>query len=142
MGSIDIVPSAELSHHHNVDEGKGDPLAYPYHDKLFAAWVERWDRLTPEEILCWYHDDTLAAQLGYDGDLAALFPDAASFIADLERWWSLYQGMALAKRIQAPPILAVKRRAFGFDHREAQMGVRYTQPYLDLKSALLGASAS
>jgi len=138
VGSIDIVPSAELSHDHNVDEGKGDPLVYPYHDKLFAAWVERWDRLTPEEILTWYHDGTLADQLGYDGQISSIFPDAASFIADLERWWQLYQGMALAKRIQAPPILAVKRRAFGFDHREAQMGARYTQCYTDLKAALLG----
>jgi NAD+ synthase (glutamine-hydrolysing) len=138
VGSIDIVPSAELSHNHNVDEGKGDPLVYPYHDRLFASWVERWDRLTPEEILTWYQDGTLADQIGYAGDLNAIFKDAPAFIADLERWWGLYQGMALAKRIQAPPILAVKRRAFGFDHRESQLGARYTQGYPALNAALLG----
>jgi NAD+ synthase (glutamine-hydrolysing) len=69
--------------------------------------------------------------------VAALFPKPAAFVADLERWWNLYQGMAIAKRIQAPPILAIKRRAFGFDHREAQVGPRYTRRYEDLKARLL-----
>jgi NAD+ synthase (glutamine-hydrolysing) len=48
--------------------------------------------------------------------------------------------MGLAKRIQAPPVLAVKRRAFGFDHRESQMGVRYTRKYQELKKKLLSGS--
>jgi NAD+ synthase (glutamine-hydrolysing) len=136
-GSIDIVPSAELSDAQNVDEGKGDPLVYAYHDRLFKSWVEWWDRVTPEEILDWYADGVLEAKLGYDGDIADTFPDAPAFVADLERWWNLYQGMGLAKRIQAPPILAVKRRAFGFDHREAQMGPLYTATYQKLKHSLL-----
>jgi NAD+ synthase (glutamine-hydrolysing) len=136
-GTLEIVPSAELSADQAVEAGRGDPLVYPYHDRLFQSWVEWWNRTTPEDILTWYADGTLAAKLKYDGDIGALFPSAAAFIADLERWWSHYQGMGLAKRIQAPPVLAVKRRAFGFDHREAQMGVRYTRAYTDLKRALL-----
>ena len=51
QGSIDVTPSAELSPDQNVDEKKGDPLVYPYHDVLFKSWVESWDRTTPEEIL-------------------------------------------------------------------------------------------
>ncbi|MBT3194838.1 MAG: NAD(+) synthase [Verrucomicrobia bacterium] len=136
-GSIDIVPSAELSHDHNVDEGKGDPLDYPYHDVLFKSWVEWWDRATPEDILGWYADGVLESKLGYNGCIANAFPNPQAFIADLERWWNLYQGMGLAKRIQAPPILALKRRAFGFDHRESQMGPLYTDAYEAMKNALL-----
>ncbi len=141
QGTIDLTPSAELSAAQNVDEGKGDPIVYPYHDRLFASWVEWWNRTTAEEILQWYIDGTLEEKLGYEGSVRTLFESDAAFIADLERWWALYQGMGLAKRIQAPPVLAVKRRAFGFDHRESQMGVRYTRRYADLKRQLAPAGA-
>ena len=47
-------------------------------------------------------------------------------------------GMAVAKRIQAPPILAISRRAYGFDHRESQNGPYYTRTYKELKKQLLG----
>lgn len=141
-GSIDIVPSAELSPSHNVDERKGDPLVYPYHDCLFRTWVEWWNRVTPEEILDWYAHGVLEEKMGYTGSVADIFSSAAEFVADLERWWDLYQGMAVAKRIQSPPILAVKRRAFGFDHRESQMGARYTQRYKEIKERLIGSPNS
>lgn len=136
---LEIPPSAELSGAQNIDEGLGDPLVYAYHDCLFASWVERWERTTPEDILAWYAAGDLESAIGYDGKIADLLPTAPEFVKDLERWWSLYQGMALAKRIQAPPVLAVKRRAFGFDHRESQMGTRYTRRYLELKEQLLSA---
>lgn len=136
-GTIKIKPSAELSAQQNVDKDQGDPLFYPYHDALFRSWVERWQRATPEDNLRWYINGELAQQLDYSGDIEMLFPDAASFIADLERWWKLYQGMAIAKRIQAPPVLAIKRRAFGFDHREAQLGARFTSGYEQLKQKIL-----
>ncbi len=139
QGSIDVTPSAELSPDQAVDEQKGDPLIYPYHDRLFASWVEWWNRATPEENLRWYADGVLEEKIGYEGKVADLFQDAAAFIADLERWWDLYQGMGIAKRIQAPPILGVKRRVFGFDHRESQIGPRYTRAYEELKVELLGA---
>jgi NAD+ synthase (glutamine-hydrolysing) len=87
--------------------------------------------------LRWYLNGELERELGYSGDIKMLFPHAEAFVTDLERWWNLYQGMAIAKRIQAPPVVAVKRRAFGFDHREAQMGARYTQAYILLKKQAL-----
>jgi len=43
----------------------------------------------------------------------------------------------VAKRIQAPPVLVVSRRAFGFDHREAQLGPRYTPRYVELRKRCL-----
>ena len=136
-GCFDLAPSAELSPAQAVDEGLGDPLIYPYHDRLFASWVETWQRTTPEEILEWYLAGTLERQLGYAGKIADLFPSAREFIADLERWWRQYNGMGVAKRIQAPPVLAMKRRAFGFDHREAQLGVWFSARYLELKKQAL-----
>jgi NAD+ synthase (glutamine-hydrolysing) len=138
-GIFTVVPSAELSEHQDVDQGKGDPLVYPYHDRLFFSWVQRWNRATPEEVLEWYAEGRLEAELGLkDVDLKALFPDAASFIRDLERWWNLYNGIAVAKRVQAPPVLAVSSRAFGFDHREALGKPFYSSRYLKLRERLLG----
>ena len=140
QGIIDIVPSAELSSAQNVDEGKGDPLKYPYHDYLFRAFIERWQKAAPEDILEWYAAGTLEENIGCEAGLVEkYFPTAQEFIADLERWWNLFTGMAVAKRIQAPPILAVSRRAYGFDHREAQNGPYYTLKYQQLKEQLLQA---
>lgn len=139
QATIDIVPSAELSFDQAVDEGKGDPLHYPYHDYLFRAFVEYWRKATPEDILIWYKQDVLEQKLGCrPGIVRQLFTTPAEFIADLEKWWKLYTGMAVAKRIQAPPVLAVSRRAYGFDHRESQNSVYFTANYLKLKDELLG----
>ncbi|MDY4475575.1 NAD(+) synthase [Mitsuokella sp.] len=138
QGIIDIVPSAELSSAQNVDEGKGDPIKYPYHDYLFRSFIERWQKATPEDLLTWYEEGTVEKNLGCEeGLVAKYFPTAADFIKDLERWWNLFCGMAVAKRIQAPPVLAVSRRAYGFDHREAQNGAYYTRRYRELKAKLL-----
>ena len=139
QATIDIVPSAELSANQCVDEGKGDPIRYPYHDYLFRSFVERWDKATPEDILLWYKDGCLEEKIGCTKGLVSMyFSTPQEFIEDLERWWNLFSGMAVAKRIQAPPILAVSRRAYGFDHREAQNGPYYTSGYKKLKNLLLG----
>ncbi|MBP2660829.1 MAG: synthetase [Firmicutes bacterium] len=71
------------------------------------------------------------------GLVTTLFPTPQEFINDLEKWWKLYTGMAVAKRIQAPPVLAVSRRAYGFDHREAQNGFYFTMNYQQIKERLL-----
>jgi NAD+ synthase (glutamine-hydrolysing) len=142
QGIIDIVPSAELSAEQDVDAGKGDPIKYPYHDYLFRSFVESWQKVTPEDILTWYSENTLEEQIGCEkGLVAKYFSTAKEFIADLERWWNLFTGMAIAKRIQAPPILAISRRAYGFDHRESQNGAYYTRAYKQLKAKLLGETA-
>jgi len=135
---IELVPSAELSFEQDVEQGKGDPIMYPYHDYLFRAFVEHWNRATPEDILNWYQEGLLEEKIGCrPGLVNNLFPNPREFINDLERWWKLYTGIAIAKRIQAPPILAVSRRAYGFDHREAQINTYFTTKYLMLKKQLL-----
>ena len=137
--TIDIVPSAELSAAQDVDKGQGDPLIYPYHDFLFRSFVERWRKASPQDILEWYADGTLEKEIGCTSGLVGkYFPTPKTFIDDLERWWNQFSGLAVAKRIQAPPILAVSRRAFGFDHRESQNGPYYTKKYKLLKTKLLG----
>ena len=142
-GIIELVPSAELSFEQNVDQGKGDPIVYPYHDYLFRAFMEYWNRATPEDILDWYAAGVLAEKIGCEPGLPGrLFPGPPEFIADLERWWKLYTGLGVAKRIQAPPVLAVSRRAYGFDHREAQNGPYFTARYLTLKEKLLRSSSA
>ena len=132
QGIIDIVPSAELSTAQNVDEGKGDPLKYPYHDYLFRAFVE--DLKTPEDILNWYKAGTLEDEIGCErGLVEKYFPTQKDFTSDLERWWKLFTGMAVAKRIQSPPILAVSRRAYG-EFNESQNVPYFTQAYIENKS--------
>ena len=140
QGSIDIVPSAELSNKQDITKGQGDPLIYPYHDYLFAAFVERWQRATPESILTWYLDGTLEKNIGCTVDVHQLFPTAKEFIDDLERWWRLLSGFAVAKRIQSPPILSISRRPFGNALREAQLTPYFTTRYLELKERVLSES--
>ena len=136
QGIIDIVPSAELSDAQNVDEGKGDPIRYPYHDYLFRAFVEA-DR-NPEDILTHYADDDLEAYIGCEkGLIKTYFPTAEDFIADLEHWWGIYRGMAVAKRIQSPPLLSVSGHAYGSDYPESQIGAYETIAYRALKEKLL-----
>ena len=137
-GSINIVPSAELSNAQAVDEGKGDPIKYDYHDYLFKALMESWNRILPEDILKMYIDEVLEEKIGCEkGIIKKYFKSDLEFIEDLEKWWRQYMGMAISKRIQAPPILAISRRAFGFGNRESQNRVYYTSKYLYLKNKLL-----
>jgi NAD+ synthase (glutamine-hydrolysing) len=55
----------------------------------------------------------------------------------LERWWKLFAGFSVAKRIQAPPIMSITKRAFGYDHREAQLTPYFSREYYQLKEELL-----
>ncbi|MBE6098155.1 MAG: NAD(+) synthase [Schwartzia succinivorans] len=136
--TITLPPCAELSSKQNIDAGQGDPIQYPYHDYLFRSFIERWKKAAPEDILEWYVSGTLEDEIGCESGLVKkLFPTHKAFIDDLERWWNQFSGIAVAKRIQAPPVLAVSRRAYGFDHREAQNGPYYTRRYKQLKEKLL-----
>lgn len=137
--TINIKPSAELSNNQNIID-KGDPIMYEYHDLLFKSWVERWDRATPTDILKWTNNNTLEVELGYDGKSIVndfFNGDTKLFIDDLEKWWNLYSGFSVAKRIQSPPIISVSRRALGFDHRESQISPYYENEYHELKSYLI-----
>lgn len=118
--SIEIPASAELSETQNVDEGKGDPIIYPYHDKLFAYWMENNKSLLDSEKAL--ENGTLCEILGLEKDFFdSLFETQKEALDDMRKWWNRYMGIALAKRIQMPPILSVSRKAFGNSCIEAQM---------------------
>ena len=132
-----IRPSAELSDAQTVGNG-GDPLVYDYHDYLLRAFIENWHKTTPTDILRWYKAGTLATELGCtQAAIDEACPTASALINDLERWWKLFAGFAVAKRIQAPPILSLTKRAFGYDHREAQLSPYFSREYHRLKKELL-----
>lgn len=134
QGIIDIVPSAELSSEQNVDEGKGDPLKYDYHDFLFRAFVER--EVPLEDILKWYATDCLEEKIGCQiGLVKKYFNSAEDFINDLERWFKLFKGIAVAKRLQAPPLIAITNHPFDFI--ESQAAIYFSPNYLKLKDNLL-----
>lgn len=134
---FNITPSAELSSIQTVGTG-GDPLTYTYHDYLFKAFIENWSKISPAEILEWYINNTLESKLGCEKAIVhKLFSTDALFIADLEHWWNLFCGFAVAKRIQAPPILSITKRSYGYDHREAQLSPYFSIKYLELKKQLL-----
>lgn len=135
--SFEVIPSAELSYNQDITLGKGDPLNYEYHDRLFHAFTETWDRLTPEDILDAYSTNKLDELLHLPNPITHYFKNSNDFISDLERWWNLFAGFAIAKRIQSPPLIAVSKRAFGGDLHEAQMKPYYTDRYYELKNKLL-----
>ena len=143
QGSIDVVPSAELSDAQDVTQGLGDPLQYEYHDCLFRAFVEGTphtlphQRLTPEDILCAYEKGTLEHLLGLPHPVSHYFTSTDQFINDLERWWKSFNGLAVAKRIQSPPLFLVSERAFGTDLSESQLKPHFSRTYHIIKERVL-----
>jgi NAD+ synthase (glutamine-hydrolysing) len=136
-GIFNIVASAELSNNQNVDEGKGDPLIYWYHDRLFKTWIQDWDRKSPEEILEWYLNGELNNKLNLPNNVNSLFATAEAFINDLEKWWKQFKGIGVVKRIQAPPGIVISKRSFGFDYRESLNCCMFTTKYKKLKEIAL-----
>ena len=143
QGSIDVVPSADLSDAQDVTQGLGDPLQYEYHNCLFRAFVEGTphtlphQRLTPEDILCAYENGILEHLLGLPNPISHYFTSTEQFINDLERWWKSFNGLAVAKRIQSPPLFLISERAFGADLSESQLKPYVSRGYEACKSRLL-----
>ncbi len=132
-----IRPSAELSAAQTVGSG-GDPIIYEYHDYLFKTFVENWNKTSPDDILEHYSKNTLEDFLQCEkGLVKKLFPTPKAFIDDLEKWFTLFSGFAVAKRIQAPPIITISRRAYGYDHRESQLSPYFSCKYFKIKEDLL-----
>jgi NAD+ synthase (glutamine-hydrolysing) len=117
---FEIMPSAELSKNQDILKGKGDPIIYPYHDKLVRAFVEF--RKDPKEILEWYDNNIIEKEMKLEEELIKkYFKNRNEFKKDLAEKWKMFK-LSYFKRIQAPPVIAVSRRAFGYDLRESQNG--------------------
>lgn len=132
-----IPPSAELSANQAVEKGLGDPIKYPYHDRLFATFVERTPSVGIDEILEWYRQGIIDHELGLTpGTVDQYFSTPTDFIRDLEYWWKQYTGLSVAKRLQAPPVLALSSHSFGL-FPENQVPYFETENYRKLKKLLL-----
>jgi NAD+ synthase (glutamine-hydrolysing) len=134
-----IVPSAELSEAQDVTKGLGDPIKYGYHDALLRQMIEY--RHHPADILAWFLDGTLLDALQWKNvdRFREYFPDPASWLEDLE-WVTRQLHGSVFKRIQAPPIIVVSKRAFGFDLRESQLPDYSPKIYAERRDRVLAAS--
>ena len=90
--------------------------------------------------LRWRLDGQLLEQLQWDDKNAfdAYFPDAATWVEDLE-WVENQLRINYFKRVQAPPIVVLSKRAFGFDLRETQGPAYRPRAYDELKAQVLGS---
>ena len=133
----ETVPSAELSDAQDVTRGLGDPIRYGYHDALLRQLIEY--RRHPLDILQWYRTGELLGRIGWEDEdrFRAYFPEPRAFIDDLE-WIERQLRVSCFKRIQAPPIIVLSKRAFGFDLRESQLPAYSPRACEQAKQALLG----
>lgn len=137
-GIFTVVPSAELSSEQDVDDGKGDPILYEYHDRLLEMFIER--RVDPTTILrkLMEGDESLETFLGCNkGVIKKYFITKESFIKDLEWVWT--QCNTEFKRVQLPPVFLTSRRAFGFDRRDSIAVTYVTNEYHSLKQTYLSS---
>ncbi len=134
--SLTIIPSAELSPAQDITKGLGDPLQYDYHDRLFRSFVEGVGLSGLDAIAEAYADGTLAKKLDLPKPIEHYFPDGERFFQDLERWWNLYNGLSVAKRIQSPPLIVISARPFG-SFEETQKRPYYSTRYEEIKNRVL-----
>ncbi len=134
-----IVPSAELSDAQDVTRGLGDPIKYGYHDALLRQMIEY--RHHPADVLAWFLDGTLLDALEWKNldRFRGYFSDSRSWLEDLE-WVARQMHINYFKRIQAPPIIVVSKRAFGFDLRESQLPEYTPRVYGERRKRVLEAS--
>ncbi|MDE3001406.1 MAG: NAD(+) synthase [Gemmatimonadota bacterium] len=134
--SGETVPSAELSEAQDVTRGLGDPIKYGYHDAMLRQIIEY--RKVPVDFLHWFVNGILLEEIGWNDreKFRAWFPDVNTWIEDLE-WVSRQVRVNYFKRVQAPPIIVLSKRAFGFDLRESQLPAYEIRRYGELKELAL-----
>ena len=132
------VPSAELSDAQDVTRGLGDPIKYGYHDALLRQMIEY--RRHPLDFIGWYRSGELLQRIGWNDEerFQAWFPEPRAFVDDLG-WIDKQVRASCFKRIQAPPIIVLSKRAFGFDLRESQLPAYSPRAWERAKQALLGS---
>ena len=131
------VPSAELSEEQDVAAGLGDPIKYGYHDAVLRQMIEY--RHHPIDFLRWFIDGELLERLQWSEEerFRDYFTNARDWVEDLE-WVDRQLRVNYFKRIQAPPIVVLSKRAFGFDLRESQLPGYVPREYPPLRDRVLG----
>jgi NAD+ synthase (glutamine-hydrolysing) len=131
---LTLIASAELSEDQNIDQGKGDPFLYPYHDTLtrhFVEWLHQ-----PEDILKLLLAGKFETLGVSEEQLLKYFGSREKMLTDLEhKWTALHKNVF--KRYQAPPIIKVSSRAFGYDFHESQVPAYFSRRYQQLKTKFL-----
>jgi NAD+ synthase (glutamine-hydrolysing) len=127
-----LPPTAELK------SNQVDPMKWGYHDALVRLFTD-YRKIGAEQILEWYEEGTLCANLEISEQLFHKFnlENATLFVNDLE-WVVSCMQRAVFKRIQSPPIIILSKGSYGYDIRESQLQVQYTEKYLELKRRILG----
>ena len=130
------VPSAELSDEQNVDEGKGDPIKYGYHDAVLRQLIEY--RKNVVDFYEWYLDGTLLQEIGWgtEAEFNRYFEHPQDFVDDLD-WITMRLRTCYFKRLQAPPIIVLSKRSFGFDLRETMLPPYNLRGYEALKDEII-----
>ena len=126
-----IQPSAELK------DNQVDPMKFGYHCALLDALTDFKKRST-EDIMNWYIDGTLADNLKINNQLIKRWNiyNPKEFIDDLE-WFTKAVQRNVFKRIQAPPIIATSKSAYGYDIRESMLPYETTLEHDRLKNYIL-----
>jgi len=117
--AITIPPSAELSEEQNVDEGRGDPFDYDIEAPLGQELIE--NERSPAELRLLFESRKLDPLLWNPVRSGITVYEKLS-AEEFERMaWELFRGLeaSVFKRIQAPPVLKMSHKAFGFDLRES-----------------------
>ena len=116
---ITILPSAELSDEQSVDEGKGDPFDYDVKAPIELELLEM--ERTPAELRALFETRGLDPEIWNPVRGDVLVYDKMSADAFEKLAWEVFRSIerTVFKRIQAPPILKVSRKAFGYDFRES-----------------------
>ena len=116
---ISIPPSAELSAAQDVEKGQGDPFDYDVEAPLGQELIE-FER-TPAELRELFEQRRLDPAIWSPVRSSTTVYDKVS-PAEFEKLaWDVFRGLekSVFKRIQAPPVLKISHKAFGFDFRES-----------------------
>jgi NAD+ synthase (glutamine-hydrolysing) len=132
----ETVPSAELSEAQDITRGLGDPIKYGYHDALLRQFIEMRCHLL--DVFAWLEDGSLFERLEWRQRETFLgwFADTDAWLEDLE-WVERQLRINYFKRVQAPPIIVLSKRAFGFDLRESQLPEYRPRRYAEARQRLL-----
>jgi NAD+ synthase (glutamine-hydrolysing) len=89
-------------------------------------------RKNPEWVLEMYQQGKLEFEMKLEpGKLAEIFNTEEEFRFDLEKNYQSFIS-SYFKRIQAPPIPKLSKRAFGYDLRESMLSPIFTDSYRQL----------
>jgi NAD+ synthase (glutamine-hydrolysing) len=127
-----LPPTAELK------SNQVDPMKWGYHDALVRLFTD-YRKIGAEQILEWYIEGTLCTNLEISEQLFKKYDlgNPTLFVEDLE-WVVGCIQRAVFKRIQSPPIIILSKGSYGYDIRESQLQVQFTENYAKLKRKILG----